>query len=122
MYKKKKLLETLDNREDLILKIAVFLLVIYLFIKAVLPTILDIPNCINGNYLIIEGTAQHNAGRNGFDSRVDVLDKKTQQIVRVVFLYKPGIETGDELIVQYVPHSGYGLLLEINGEKVHDLQ
>ena len=119
---KKKLLDNLDNREDIILKIIVFVGMVYLIIKFVMPTILDVPYCLREDFLIIEGIAQHNAGRNVLDKEVKVLDEENQKMVRVVFPYKPGIKKGDKIRVQYVPHSGYGRLLEINGEIIHEIE
>lgn len=100
----------------------VFIVAIFMLISVVAPTVLDIPYCIKGNFIIVEGVAQHNADRNGFDREVKVLDEEGKKIIRVVFPYKPGIEKGDKIRVQYVPHSGYGRLLEINGEKLHDIE
>lgn len=114
----KKLIEKLDTQDDHIFKVVVLFVAIVILIGRVVPTILDIPCCIRGDFLIAEGTAQHNADRNGFDREVKVLDEENQKIIRVVFPYKPGIKKGDKIRVQYVPHSGYGRLLEINGEKL----
>lgn len=118
----KKLIEKLDMQEDRILKVVVFVAAIFMLISIVMPTVLDIPYCIRGDFLIVEGIARHNAGRNGFDREVEVLDEENQKIIRVVFPYKPGIKKGDKVRVQYVPHSGYGRLLEINGEKIQEIE
>lgn len=119
---KKKLLNKLDVQEDMVLKAGVFFAIIYLVIKFIMPTILDVPCCIKGEYFIIDGVAQHNDYGSMYDRRIRVLNKENQEIVRVVFPYKPGIKKGDKIRVQYVPHSGYGRLLEINGEKVHEIE
>lgn len=113
----KKLIKKMDTQGDHILKVVVFIVAIFMLVNFVIPTVLDIPYCIKGDFLIIEGIAQHNADRNGLDREVEVLDEENQKIIRVVFPYKPGIKKGDKIRVQYVPHSGYGRLLEINGEK-----
>lgn len=120
---KKKLINKLDTQGDRILKIGVSLAIVYLAIEFIIPTILDIPYCLKGNYFIIEGVAQ-NADYYGniYDRKISVLNEEAGKTVRVVFRYKPGIEKGDQIRVQYVPHSGYGRLLEINGEKLHDIE
>ncbi len=119
---KKKLLNKLDVQEDMILKVGVLFAIIYLVIKFIMPTVLDVPCCIKGDYFIIEGVAQHNDYGNMYDRRISVLNEKNREIVRVVFPYKPGIKKGDKIRVQYVPHSGYGRLLEINGEKIQEIE
>lgn len=118
----KKLIGKLDTQGDHILKVVVFIIAIFMLVSIVIPTALDIPYCIKGDFLIVKGIAQHNADRNGLDREVKVLDEENQKIICVVFPYKPGIKKGDKIRVQYVPHSGYGRLLEINGEKIQEIE
>lgn len=119
---KKKLINKLDIQEDMILKVGVSIVIVYLAIKFIIPTILDIPYCLKGDYFIVQGVAQNNDYGNIYDRRISVLNEEDGKTVRVVFRYNPGIEKGDEIRVQYVPYSGYGRLLEINGEKIHDIE
>ncbi len=118
---KKPLLKDLTKTEDAITKMIVAVILGYLVLELVVPFIRDIPYVIEKNCLTIEGTATVKDGAGANPKRdVAIEDKRTKEIVRVVFTYSGDIETGDELIVQYVPYSHYGILIEHNGKQIHN--
>ena len=47
---------------------------------------------------------------------VHILDDETQEDVYVTFYYKKVIKNGDRLVVQYLPNSKFGVLIERNGK------
>ena len=120
MMQKTPLLKTLTRTEDVVAKIIVAAILGGLIWNYAIPFIRDIPYIVEGKYLTIEGTAiTRDEGWNS-SKAVTIEDKRTKEEIRVDFGYKKGIEIGDELIVQYIPYSHYGILIEHNGKQIHN--
>ena len=117
LIKKEPLLKSFVGVEDVVLKLLVGGILIYLTFAAVIPAIRDIPNIIHKNLYTIEGTAQKDCKPPKFNKMaIHILDEETQEVVYVTFIYGDPIDKGDKLIVQYLPNLKLGVLIEKNGE------
>ncbi len=117
VIRKKPLARSLDRNEDIVCKLIVGGVLVYSFYFGVIPEICDIPNIINKNIYTVEGVAQgyHEPTRLKRIS-THILDDETQEDVYVTFYYEKVIKNGDRLVVQYLPNSKFGVLIERNGE------
>jgi len=114
---RKKLISMLDTKEDMVLKIICGVGLIWLFWTGVKPICLDIPLYIKNDFEVIEGTVQETSNRRGVNKRISVVDVQGE-IVRVDVSYMPVIEKDDEVVVKYLKHSRYGILLKRNGKDI----
>ena len=120
VVKKEILLKTVEGIEDIVLKSIVGLVWIILLFTGIFPMIRDIPYMIQNDYCTIEGIAQANSSSTNLATLgITLKDKKTKQDMYVEFGYRGKIEKGDQLTVQYLPHSKYGFLIELNGKSYH---
>ena len=120
IVKKEILLKTVEGVEDIFLKSIVGIILLYLIFVRVFPMMQDIPYLIQKEYCTIEGIAQANSSSTNLATLgITLKEQTTQQDVYVVFGYRGKIERGDRLIVQYLPHSKYGFLIELNGKPYH---
>ena len=117
VIRKKPLTRSLDRKEDIVCTLIVGGVLVYSFYFGVIPEICDIPNKINKNIYTVEGIAQgyHEPTRLERIS-THILDDETQEDVYVTFYYEKVIKDGDRLVVQYLPNSKFGVLIERNGE------
>ncbi len=115
--KRKKLISMLDVKEDIVLKIICGLGLIWLFWSGVKPICLDIPSYIRNDFEVIEGTVQETSNRRGVNKKINVVDVQGK-IVRVDVSYMPVIEKDDAVVVKYLKHSRYGILLKRNGKEI----
>ncbi len=117
VIRKKPLARSLDRKEDIICKLIIGCILAYTFYFGVFPQTRDIPNIINKNIYTVEGVAQgYNEPTRSKKISVHILDDETQEDVYVTFYYEKVIKDGDRLVVQYLPNSKFGVLIERNGE------
>ena len=120
VIKKEKLLEKFDKQEDIFFKVILGALLIWLLFSEVVPRVQDIPYMIRCDYCGIHGISQGNSSTSKLGMvGIVVKDEKTQEEIHVEFGYKGNIVTGDKLVVQYLPHSKTGFLIELNGKPYH---
>ena len=86
--------------------------------KMFLPIILDIPCYRNSQFKTITGYAKDNACGKGNDRSVVIINAEDGHEEYVEFPYSKGIHKGDVLTVKYLPHSKFGMLIQIgDGEE-----
>lgn len=77
--------------------------------------LLDVPRIIGGDYLRIEGVAvgQAHGGADVASERrgVSVRDSVTGEVVDLT-VFSDYIDGGERLAVEYLPHTGYGAIVE----------
>ena len=118
LIKRKKFHKKLTNREDAFLKIIAIILVFIFLYKMFLPIILDIPCYRNSQFKTITGYAKDNACGKGNDRSVVIISAEDGHEEYVEFPYSKGIHKGDVLTVKYLPHSKFGMLIQIgDGEE-----
>ncbi len=117
LLKRETLIEKCDGMEDVVLKLLVGGMLIYFTLFSVIPSIQDIPNIIHKNIYTIEGISHSYCTPSKlYSMSAYIFDEETQEEVYIDFIYKGTIEIGDKLIIQYLPNSKYGVLIEKNGE------
>lgn len=117
VIKRKPLTKSLDRREDIICKLFVGGVLAYWIYFGVIPGIQDIPNIIHKNVYTVEGVSQNYSEPTKLKKMsINILDDETQKEVRVTFYCEETIKVGDRLVVQYMPYSKFGVLIERNGE------
>lgn len=118
LIKRKKFHKKLTNREDAVLKVIATILVFIFLYKMFLPIILDIPCYGNSQFKTITGYAKDNACGKGNDRSVVIINAEDGHEEYVEFPYSKGIHKGDVLTVKYLPHSKFGMLIQIgDGEE-----
>lgn len=78
-------------------------------------TLLDVPRIIDGDYLRVEGIAVGRA-HGGADvpserRGISVRNDKTGEVVDLT-VFSGCIDEGERLVVEYLPHTGYGAIIE----------
>lgn len=101
-----------EKNFDLVIKFLFFVGMGVFFINLVIPGVLDIPNVVNGQYYMIEGTAVTSAGNSNraFPKIVTIKSAEGKE-VRVRFYSTFSISKGDKLKVVYLPNLKRGTLL-----------
>ena len=117
VIKRIKLISLLEVKEDIILKIICGIGLIWLFWVGVRPICLDIPLYLNNDFEIVEGVVQNDSNKRGVNKRINIIDTKGNKI-RVDVSYMPNINKDDKIVVKYMKHSMYGILLERNGKEI----
>lgn len=122
VVQKKILLKTFEGWEDIAIKIIAACMLVFVIWKAAIPMLKDVPYLIKKDFQIISGeTMSQNSGGYWKHPRITVENKETGEKMKVKFSYKMGIAKRDQVTVQYLPNSGEGLLIEINGVQQNDM-
>lgn len=117
LLKRETLIEKCDGVADVVLKLLVGGMLMYFTFFSVIPSIQDIPNIIHKNIYTIEGISHSYCTPSKlYNMSAYIFDEETQDEIYIDFKYKGTIEIGDKLIIQYLPNSKYGVLIEKNGE------
>ena len=112
VVKKKKISKTLNDKEDFFLKIGIGIILLIVFFKMFIPTILDIPHYLKNDFNVVSGYARDNANGKGNIRCVTIINPKSKQEIYVEFSYSYKVNKGDYLKVKYLPYTKYGILLE----------
>ena len=79
----------------------------------VIPAILDIPTLVKQEYTVTEGIVEswNYSDEERLEERsISIKDDTGQE--KSVIVYSTGIHQGEHLVVEYLPHSKYGIVKE----------
>ena len=124
---KKELLSRLAFSEETNKKINIVMTpIIYALLLWLLyfhyPILLDIPNCMSGNYCYGEGVSKSNdySDENYIDRRS--VDMEINGDTKRMYLYSCGIREGDRCVVVYLPHSNVGQAVPVDSVGNHKME
>lgn len=86
---------------------------IFMVYCIVIPAILDIPTLVKQEYTVIEGIVEswNYSDEERLEERsISIKDDTGQE--KSVIVYSTGIHQGEHLVVEYLPHSKYGIVKE----------
>ena len=96
-----------------IIKIISGIGLIFMVYCIVIPAILDIPTLVKQEYTVIEGIVEswNYSDEERLEERsISIKDDTGQE--KSVIVYSTGIHQGEHLVVEYLPHSKYGIVKE----------
>ncbi|WP_430606927.1 hypothetical protein IGJ55_003318 [Enterococcus sp. AZ170] len=111
---KQDFMKKYEKKFDLTAKIIVGSALIFMLFYFIFPAILDIPVIVTGKYSTIIGNATSNgyAGNRAFPKSVNIKDSETGEIIQLHFYSLKNIKIGDQLKLEYLPHSKYATLIK----------
>ena len=86
---------------------------IFMVYCIVIPAILDIPTLVKQEYTVTEGIVEswNYSDEERLEERsISIKDDTGQE--KSVIVYSTGIHQGEHLVVEYLPHSKYGIVKE----------
>ena len=96
-----------------IIKIISGIGLIFMVYCIVIPAILDIPTLVKQEYTVTEGIVEswNYSDEERLEERsISIKDDTGQE--KSVIVYSTGIHQGEHLVVEYLPHSKYGIVKE----------
>lgn len=107
--------EIIENREILnnILRVLIIVMCISAYVAHVIPSIIDLPRVINGDYCIIEGVSMRQ--RDYDDSKLErniIIQDKDGKKHNISCDYYEEINIGDRFKILYLPNTKVGSVIE----------
>ena len=102
-----------ENNINKIIKIIYGIGLIFMVYCIVIPAILDIPTLVKQEYTVTEGIVEswNYSDEERLEERsISIKDDTGQE--KSVIVYSTGIHQGEHLVVEYLPHSKYGIVKE----------
>ena len=103
----------LEKNINKIIKIISGIGLIFMVYCIVIPAILDIPTLVKQEYTVTEGIVEswNYSDEERLEERsISIKDDTGQE--KSVIVYSTGIHQGEHLVVEYLPHSKYGIVKE----------
>lgn len=123
--KGKQILEKKKHFLEMSVNILLLLMIPFVFFRVLLPAAKDLPYALKDQFIFFEGAAEEGSNihsENKWEDYSISIKDAQGAVIRVVLYGKNGVDTGDFISAEYLPHSREGILLSRQRSKSSDPQ
>lgn len=121
--KGKRILEKKKHFLEMSVNLLLLLMIPFVFFRVLLPAAKDLPYALKDQFVFFEGVVEEGSNIHSENKWEDYnLSIKDEQgaTIKVVLYGKNGVDTGDLISAEYLPHSKEGILLSCKRSKSSD--